>query len=349
MADGSIDWDGLLVSFGEDAPSGEDPEYSVTFSELQIAATPKEEQQVGDAIIEGAAADFGEMERLALEVLSSAHDLRAAIMLADAQLNLYGFGPFAQTLSYMKRCLEEFWGSCHPQLDADDDNDPTMRINAVAGLVDPDTLLKSVRQAPLTDSRGFGRVSMRDILISRGELPATGDFIDSGSISAAFQDTDTDKLDEISDAVGQAIEAADGIANAFFNTLGFGNGPELDPLLDLLRGAQNTIAAHRSEDGGEADGLDLGGDAAPASGAAPSAAPMPGGGGGAIRTSADVIAALDRICEYYARSEPSSPVPMLLKRAKKLVSADFMTIIEDMASDSLREVRKIGGIEDDGY
>ena len=59
---------------------------------------------------------------------------------------------------------------------------------------------------------------------------------------------------------------------------------------------------------------------------------------------------LDRIIAYYARSEPSSPVPMLLERAKRMVGADFLTIIKEMAPDGIQNVHLIGGItetEDD--
>jgi type VI secretion system protein ImpA len=37
----------------------------------------------------------------------------------------------------------------------------------------------------------------------------------------------------------------------------------------------------------------------------------------------------------------------LLERAKKLVGADFMTIVRDMAYDSVDRVNMIGGISDD--
>jgi len=56
--------------------------------------------------------------------------------------------------------------------------------------------------------------------------------------------------------------------------------------------------------------------------------------------------ALDRIIEYYAKHEPSSPLPILLHRARRLVGADFMTIIQDIAPGGLDNVRLIGGIED---
>ena len=37
-------------------------------------------------------------------------------------------------VKYIRFCLEEYWETCHPELDADDDDDPTMRVNAVLGL-----------------------------------------------------------------------------------------------------------------------------------------------------------------------------------------------------------------------
>ena len=69
-----------------------------------------------------------------------------------------------------------------------------------------------------------------------------------------------------------------------------------------------------------------------------------GGGPGTVNSQQDVKAALDRIIGYYARSEPSSPIPMLLDRAKRMVGADFLTIIKEMATDGMQQVHLIGGI-----
>ena len=51
--------------------------------------------------------------------------------------------------------------------------------------------------------------------------------------------------------------------------------------------------------------------------------------------------------EYFKRHEPSSPVPIILERAKRLVGADFMTIMKDMAPGGLDSVMMIGGISED--
>ena len=60
-------------------------------------------------------------------------------------------------------------------------------------------------------------------------------------------------------------------------------------------------------------------------------------------TREDVIRALDKACRYYESHEPSSPVPLLLKRAKRLVAKDFMEILRDLAPEGVSQAEKISG------
>jgi type VI secretion system protein ImpA len=59
-----------------------------------------------------------------------------------------------------------------------------------------------------------------------------------------------------------------------------------------------------------------------------------------------VIRALDKICDYYKRYEPSSPVPLFLNRAKRLASKSFLEILRDLTPDALNQALAIGGIVD---
>jgi type VI secretion system protein ImpA len=52
---------------------------------------------------------------------------------------------------------------------------------------------------------------------------------------------------------------------------------------------------------------------------------------------------LDKICEYYERAEPSSPVPLLLQRAKKLVPMTFMEIVQDLIPDGSSQAQLYRG------
>jgi type VI secretion system protein ImpA len=66
-------------------------------------------------------------------------------------------------------------------------------------------------------------------------------------------------------------------------------------------------------------------------------------GVGEINSRTDVIKTLELICKYYAENEPSSPVPILLERAKKLAVANFMEIIMNLAPDALNQIQNIKG------
>ena len=52
---------------------------------------------------------------------------------------------------------------------------------------------------------------------------------------------------------------------------------------------------------------------------------------GEIANREDALRMLDKICDYFQRYEPSSPVPFLLRRARNLATKDFMEILQDLA------------------
>ena len=66
---------------------------------------------------------------------------------------------------------------------------------------------------------------------------------------------------------------------------------------------------------------------------------------GTIQTREDVIRVLDQCCDWYARHEPGSPVPLLLQRAKRLVSKSFIELVQDLSPSGLTEVQTIVGLD----
>ena len=67
---------------------------------------------------------------------------------------------------------------------------------------------------------------------------------------------------------------------------------------------------------------------------------------GEIRSKDDVKQALQRLCAYYERFEPSSPIPLLLKGAERLVDASFMEIMKHLTPDALTHLTRISGQSD---
>lgn len=358
-----MDLDALLAARESDGASGEDVEYDPDFVELQRLAVPTDEKQEGDKIIPSVDPDFKDVETRALAILARSHDLRAAVILAGARLNTKGLTGFSEAIAYIRRCLDQNWDTCYPQLDADDDNDPTMRINALTGLsgtkATPSLLLRYLRSAPLTQSRTFGRLSLRDIQIALKEIPAPAGVkpIDKVGVDAAFADTPPEVVTASLTAVRQAQADMKGIEGAFSKRMP-GQGPDLSEAVKMLQQIVRHLSEHAvaapvaAEAGAAGDGAGAAAQDAAVEAEGPATRKRGGGGmPGTVESPEEARGALDRVIDYFKRYEPSSPVPILLNRAKRLVGADFMTILKDMAPDGLTSVRTIGGLKkgDEGY
>jgi type VI secretion system protein ImpA len=62
-----------------------------------------------------------------------------------------------------------------------------------------------------------------------------------------------------------------------------------------------------------------------------------------IQGSEDVLLRIDELCEYYDRNEPSSPVPILLRRARRLVGKGFEDVLRNIAPGGLSELQMLLG------
>ena len=186
-----IDVNGLLQEVSTDAPCGENLQYDPAFLELEQSARGKPEQEFGDIVIAAEEPDWQDVREKALALLSRTKDLRVAMYLTRALLHTDGLPGLDESLTFLRDLLEQRWDAVHPQLEDEGDNDPTMRVNALAPLRDPQTVLRSLRETPLVSSRVLGQFSLRDIDIATGKLSAEdGSSPDPGAIDAAFKDAD---------------------------------------------------------------------------------------------------------------------------------------------------------------
>ena len=112
---------------------------------------------------------------------------------------------------------------------------------------------------------------------------------------------------------------------------GPGRGPSLGPLIQALELLEKCLAPY-------AGGAAPAGETATVPGAPPSETQARGG---KISSRDDVLKSIATICEYYRRCEPSSPVPLLLQRAGRLVKMDFLAIVEDLSIEGGEQARRL--------
>ena len=192
-----------LPDLSPDAPAGESLENDSAFGALERATRGKPEQQHGDLIIPAEDPDWKEVDAQASALLGTTRDLRILQYLALARLNLRGLTGFAEVLRAVRTQLETNWPYVHPQLDPEDDNDPTLRANALLGLSDSGRVLRVLRDLPLAISTRAGKISWRDIGVAIGaiEAPDDRDRLTETTIRGAFQDADQARLAALREAL----------------------------------------------------------------------------------------------------------------------------------------------------
>jgi len=341
MSDG-LELETLWSDLAEQAPCGEDLEYDAEFLALERAAANRDERVVGDSVIAAEAPDWERVGELALALMQRTRDLRVATHLASAWVNLRGLSGWGDGLALVRGLLEHQWAGVHPQLDAEDGDDPTARVNALLPLADPRAALAQLRLAPFVWSPRLGRFSLRDLRVADGTLKPlqpTDAAPTRTEIEACCQDCALEDLEASAAALRRALEQARAIDGLLGERLG-ASAPDLKLLLGDLGELDRFVQPQWQARSGQAapDGTSTGQPA--------DAAPEPVAAAGRIASPEDVRRRLDEICEYYARHEPSSPVPLLLRRARRLVGRDFVALLRDLVPGGLDELERVAGREE---
>jgi type VI secretion system protein ImpA len=348
----TIDIETLLNDISPEAPSGEDLSFDSLYMELERAIQGDSGHVMGDVTIEAQEPNWNEVKTQALDVLSRSRDLRAMTFLTLAIMRRSGLPGLRDGLLLIQGALEKHWDTLHPQLDPDDDNDPMERMNILAaislegGFQDPVDFLRRLSEVPLVSVPQLGSFSLHDIQIAQGSVPAPEAMKnppEMAHVEGAFSATDPETLAATALASGEALAALRRINEVLLEKVGAGQAPNLMGLETMLGRIDGLFQGRGAGavDAPPAEEASLPASTTPVGGAAPAAPAATG----EIHTRDDVMKMLDKICDYYRRYEPSSPLPLLLDRARKLVSMEFVEIIKDLTPDALAQVYQLGGIK----
>ncbi len=327
----------LLKPISDSLPSGEDLEYDPAFMALEADSRPKAEQQFGDTVIAAVEPEWRTLVGSASELLARSKDVRVAVLALRAATHTQGIVGFALGMSLLVELLERFWDTIHPQLDADDNNDPTMRLNALAPLADNDMVIRDLQDCQIGVSRTAGPVRVRDIAIAHNKLNAgPGDpGYTLGQLEGALQDIRSENPEALEAGVNAAA-LAQKLEALIQSKTGRIDSVELKPLRTLTHLVRQACQV----DGGDAAEGETG-DA----GAAGDGTGRAGAGAirGEINTRQDALLMLDKVIMFLERTEPGNPAPLLIQRAKRLVGVSFLSIMEDLAPDALSSIQNITG------
>ncbi len=334
-----LDFESLSAPLSDDAPSGSDLGYDPVFLQLELAGAGKAEQQYGATVIAAEPPDWRAVHEHALALAARTRDLRVAIWLTRSGARLHGIGGAVAGLRLVQRLLWLRWADVHPQIDAADGNDATMRRSAVAPLAAPAAVLADVRSAALTPTRGSITVHEIELGLGLVEPTARESVPSADGLHEAVRRVLAEDAG-LAQALSSGREAVEAIAQTLDSHLSGADGLDLQPLVRLMQALDQVSR--------RATGATDAAAATPASIDPPLASPAATGtivSTGAIASRDDVVRTLDRLCEWIERNEPSNPAPLLLRRAQRLMSKGFIDIVRELMPDGLDQIQKLAGID----
>jgi type VI secretion system protein ImpA len=314
----------------ESEPCGKDLEYDNDYLELQKAALGKPETQFGP----GEPPDWRDVSEKSAALLDRSRDLRIALLWVRAQINLSGFSALSGGLRLIEGLVANFWDHLHPLPDPDD-QDPYARANALAILPQSEGLLGDVRQCAFFDIRSIGELRLRAIEIALGQMsaradetPLSRDQISQMVASAVGQDP------SLAEQPGAALAQLASLATLLTERFGAEAAPDLKPLVALLKNVRSVLPVAEGaleEESGEES----------AQGAAMGGARL----SGAVRSREEAVRAIDMVCEFLERTEPTNPAQLMLRRARKMINHNFLQLMKELAPDALKEVARVMGVD----
>jgi type VI secretion system protein ImpA len=346
-----------LADLSDDVPAGEDLEIDPDFTAMERAAVRKPETQYGDVITPATPPDWKEVDALASSLLGRTRDLRVLVHQAIARLNLSGPPAFAEILGQIRHQLETRWDVIHPRLDPEDDHDPTFRANTLYRLVDERNVLRPLSDLPLARSMKTGPISWRDIAVFRGQVEPEPDREkhNEAHIRDAFNNTDPERLKTLSKGIDVAVHEVDAITSAFKAAAGV--DLKLDVLWKQLDGIQKELGRFEpviAESAEEAVEPEAEPETEPVAGVAEAAPDRPVSVAVSRRPMSvrsittltgrdDALYLLELVASYFRANEPSNPAPLLIDRARRLATMDFMDILRDLAPDGMSQAQIVAG------
>jgi type VI secretion system protein ImpA len=332
--------DALQAPVSEALPCGDDLEYDPAFIALESAAQGKPEQQFGDTVIPAVEPEWRQVAEQAQALLARSKDVRSAVLLLRAGTRMQGLAGFTLGLQLLCGLLERYWDGIHPKLDADDDNDPTMRLNALAPLADEGMVLRDLHEAPLGMARGIGPIRVRDIAIAHNAMaPVGGEVYTPSQIQGGLEAIQAEAPEPLRLAMALPALVAR-LQSLLDERSGRSNAVDLSRLRAIAQLLHKACAAAAGAaapvESAQAGAVEA---PAPAAEAAASRAAAPG----ELRSRQDVLQTLDRVIRYLEQTEPGNPAPLLIARAKKLIGVSFLEIMADLAPNALDTIETVTG------
>ena len=317
----------------DDGTCGPDLEYDNEYLALTQAAAGKPESQFGPA----EPPDWLAVREASETLLDRSRDLRLALYWLRSGVRLMGYAALPVGLELLIGMTGGLWDQMHPLPDPDD-GDPYARVNALTLLREMDGLLGDLRVTKVVQDRAVGEFDCRAVELAVGlaqagsEEETLGRETLTNMLAAVLE-----RAPELGTAMALAPQRVQQLQDLLNDKLGSSVAPDLKPLLQISKAVVSLMPSSQAEAASDESGA-TNGEAGGTSGS---------GLSGAVRTRDEALRAIDMVCTFLERTEPSNPAPLFLRRARQLVNHNFLQLMKELAPAALSDVARSVGVDPD--
>lgn len=348
----------ILTPVSDDYVCGQNLEDSADFQHFFFSAQGTPERYDGQNTLPAEPPEWRAIKKQALAFLQQSKDIKLICILTQAVLNTEGIVPFSHCLIALAELINEQWEHVYPLLD-EDDGDPLERIAGLAHLNEA-FIYQTLNHTPLASLKGVGVVSLSSL--SQNNSDGASSALSDAQIKGIFQENNTETLQLLFAAVRYSHASLIQINDIFIEKAGHEYAIDFSKTLTVLKQITDLMNEHAvfEEKGNETDSVDIGSIDVESKDPTQSA-PMinttktevqetqqwvDGTHIAAVQNRQDVERCLHAVTEYYSKYEPTSPLPILIHRALKLVNKDFLGVMKDIYPDALPALHQLGGIDE---
>lgn len=312
---------GDLLKADRTDPAGESLDDTGEVDTLQRLARGTPETEVAGKVIPAKPPNWPVIEEMAVELLGRSVDIRVLIVLAQAALRGGKLQVFANCLDVSAALVRDQWGAWYPRTLEGGNIDAEERENAIAAVADT-AMLASLRAA-----RPFSVPLLRACAI--------GDFLPDASaresslhaIARALADAQArGEVEATHRELERSAQALVSLSEALRGRDLFGDFSRLAALLSGASAALSNSIGQASDSAAAPDAAapELAESSVQEHAMHPAAENL-------SRESAKRT--LQQLIDYFVRVEPSSPVPLYLRRAQSLIGLEFSDVVREMGDD----------------
>ncbi|MET3726117.1 type VI secretion system protein TssA [Sphingomonas trueperi] len=328
----AIDLETLLAPVSDEDPAGPDLAYDPQRHRIEQAFDTSVSIDASGIVEQRGDTDWRQVMDTIATLATRTKDLWLGVYFCRAAAESGRLDQVELGVAFVAGLLDRYWEAVHPRLD---EYGVEARKSAFDALASAPAFTGPLRRIVYADHARLGRITGEDIArFHRGGDGEEG----YGMFRAMLAEAEIRAALTEGAAAIERIEATiHAIDERLMANAGARNATDFSALYDAL--ATQKIALRSFVPAPLDAEIDmLSEDAvAGADGAPGGVQPV----GGTVRNREDVARVLDLVLDYYRRHEPSSPVPMLVERARGWIGLDFMAVLEDIAPSALVDAQAI--------